>query len=302
MVLADSKIGHIGRLTIVVLFLEIHIDDAAGPHFVHVRSIESRNLGESARLNFVATIFGEEDGNIVAFKLCSTLVETRLGKARVAAPRVDVVTPEVDGVVTVATIKVGSQVIANLGIVVGGISDANSSVVLGLDIGLHVTNSSLDKSTGIGVGIVVGDFIASKETHDVGVAGKAVDDGGVASVEIIVPSRVGTNDGVAGRGQIGDNVDASIVQHLHALVVVGRRVDGVDTDGVGSHSRQVGDISLTLGSICQRVDVVIGGVGRCRGAVGAIFLFSTCQWLQQGQGALGADLGRRCLSCNWAQD
>jgi hypothetical protein len=51
-------------------------------------------------------------------------------------------------------------------------------------------------------------------------------------------------DGVFGSVDIEDKVDARVLEFLHARIVVGSVVDGVDTDRVDAQLLEFGDISL----------------------------------------------------------
>ena len=69
------------------------------------------------------------------------------------------------------------------GIIVGGISNTNGSVVLGLNVCLHVTDCRLHESGSISVVDIVRDFVASKETKDVSVVGHGINDSGVIGIQ-----------------------------------------------------------------------------------------------------------------------
>lgn len=249
-------------LTIVVGFLEIHINNATRPDSVHVRSIESLNFGESTGLHLVAAIFGEEDGDVVVFKFLGANIETGFLKAGITTPRINVISPEINGVFTVTAVEIVGQVFANFGIIIGGIAHSNGSVVSLLDVCLHVSNCSLDKGAGIGVGGIVGHLVTGKETQDVCVIGHGIDDLGVAEIQVIVPGRAVSNDGLARGRQISNHVDASICQHLHAWVVVCGRVDGIDTDGVGAQLSEERNVSRAFVGIGQGVDKIVCAITR----------------------------------------
>jgi hypothetical protein len=67
-----------------------------------------------------------------------------------------------------------------------------------------------------------------------------------------------TVERVLGRVGIECQVDTSIVEHLHALIVVLRVVDGVNTDGVDTERLEVGDIALQALNVEQRVLCISG--------------------------------------------
>lgn len=165
------------------------------------------------------------------------------------------------------------QVITDASVIVGGVTDEQGfTVLLGLDILLHVTNSALDERNRVGIVLVVGDLVTGKETNNIGVVGEGIDNASVAGVQVHVPLGVVTVDRLRRGGQIGDKVDAGVVKHLHALSVVGLGVNGIGTDDVGPQFLQVRDITLALLGVGQRVGVVAVGfvTVACAGAAGAI--------------------------------
>ena len=245
----------IGRLTKIIGFLEVHIHDTAGPDTIHIWTVECFDFSEFAGLDLVASVLCEEDRDVVAFKLLSAHIKARFAEAGVTAPGVDVVAPEVKGLFTIATVEVVSKVLANLSIVIGGIANANWSRDVVLDVRLHVTDSGLDESTGIGVGVVVGDLVSCEEAEGIRVFGEGIDHGGVPGVEVIIPCWARSDDGGAGRRQICDDIDSSVLQELHTLVVVLVWVDGVGSDRVGAQLGEVGNVSSAGGSIGERIFV-----------------------------------------------
>jgi len=260
--------------TEVVGLLEVHVDNTTRPDRSHVATVESIDFGETTRRWSVATILGEEDRDRVALKLLSAVSVSRSLVAGLTTPRVDVVSPEVNGAGLVRTaVEVVGHVLANGGIIVGRISNTNGSVVLALNVRLGVTDGSLDESACISVVWSVGDFVASKEAQDVGVRSKGVDDSGVPSVKLVVPLRVITVDGETWSRKVRHNVDAVVVQKLHALGVVGSRVNCIRANDVGTELLENWDIALARGVVCERIDVVIGAVVAAgRGTVARVIL------------------------------
>lgn len=51
------------------------------------------------------------------------------------------------------------------------------------------------------------------------------------------------------------DVDSSLIQHLHALIVVQAGVHRVDSDGIDTELLQIGDVSSTVGGIREGIDV-----------------------------------------------
>jgi hypothetical protein len=154
--------------TIVVTLLEIHVHDSSRPNTSHLVAIESSNFGEWTWLNVVATILSEESWDAVLLEF--------LG---ISAPRVDVISPEIDGLLRLSAVKVVLQFDANILVIVGGISNTNLTVTLCLDVCLGITNSSLDESTGVCVGWNIGNLVTSKETHNIVILLESIDNTGV---------------------------------------------------------------------------------------------------------------------------
>ena len=241
---ADAVAGG-GDETVFVGFLVVHVDDTAGPDIGHLVTVQDGNIGELAGTDFVATVLGEEGGDRVVCEFLGALLVAGCLEGGVTAPLVDVVTEEVDGVGGFVADQVVGDGFADGGIVIGGVTDGEgATVILLLDVGLHVADGGLDVCHRVGVVDLVGDFVSGEEADDVGVLGEGIDDLGVASEEIRVPGRVVRYDGFAGRGQIGDEVDTGIGEGGHTLIVVLAGVDGVGTDNVGAQLGQVGNIAL----------------------------------------------------------
>lgn len=152
-----------GGLTVVVLLLEVHVDNTTGPDTSHLGTVDSLNLGEDTGRGIVATVLSEESGDVVGLELLCPDIVSRLLEAGLSAPRVDVVTPEVDGLHSRSAVEVVSQVVTDLGIIVGSVTNTDLSVTLRLDVSLGITDRGLDEGTGVGVVSLVGDFVTSKE-------------------------------------------------------------------------------------------------------------------------------------------
>jgi hypothetical protein len=241
-------------LTKHVCLLEVHVHNASRPDTRHLLAVQSTDLSEETRTGSVATIFGEKDGDVVLLELLGSDVKARLLERRVTAPRVDVVAPKVDGGLLVTTIKVRGQVGTDISVVVGGIADTNLTVVLALDVGLGVADSRLDKSASHGVVGLVGNLVASEETHGVVVLHQLINHARVALIGLGCPSWVVSDDRVSRLRQVCNDVDASISEGVHACLVVRGRVDGVDTDGVCLDLLEVLDITLARRRVGEGVD------------------------------------------------
>jgi hypothetical protein len=232
----ERGLGGIVRLTVVVRLLEVHVDDTARENRAHLIPVQGSGLLEGAvggATDLVAAVLGEEDGNRVVLEEFDLLVIARRLDGLVAAPLVDVVAPEVDGVVLIAAVEVVSNVGADLRVIVGGVADAHPAIDILLDVGLDVAHGCLDVGRGWCGLVVVGDLVAGKEADHVAVLAEVVDHGGVALQQVDIPGGVVADDGQRGLAQVADDVNAGVVKELHALVVVGVGVDGISADHVG---------------------------------------------------------------------
>jgi hypothetical protein len=67
------------------------------------------------------------------------------------------------------------------------------------------------------------------------------------------PLRVVADDGQGGLREIRDDVDASLVQQLHALRVIRLRIDGISTDGVDAELLQQRHVLLAKVGLGERI-------------------------------------------------
>lgn len=245
------------KLTIVVSLLKVHVDDTTAEDSRHLVTIESSGFLEDtvgSAAGQVAAVLGEEDGDRVVGEESGLGVIARLLHGALTAPGVDVVAPEVNGVALVTAVEVVGHLGADIDVVVGGIADTHPAVLLGLDVGLGVTDSGLDKGRSRGVVLGVGHLVTGEEANDVGVLLHLVDDGRVAGVQVGVPAGGVTVDGHGGLAQIGEDVDAGGLEQRHTGRVVGRGVDGVGSDHVCAELLQQRDITLAVGLAGEGVD------------------------------------------------
>lgn len=242
--------------TIVVVLLEVHVDDTAREDVSHIIRVKGGGLLEDTAFSTVgdvATVLGEEDGDGVVLEEVDLVLVAGALDGVFTAPLVDVVAPEVDGLALVAAVEIVRHLGTDLSVVVGGIANTHPTVDVARDVVLGVTDSSLDVGRSVGVGGVVGNLVTGEEADDVAVLAHLVDNGGVALVESDVPPGVVAVDGGGGLGQIADDVDTGIVEELHAGAVVGSRVNGVGTDGVGASGGHDGNITLAGGLVGERI-------------------------------------------------
>lgn len=247
--------------TVVVILFKVHVDDTAGPDVGHLRGVEGRDIIKSTRLDDVAAILGEENRDGKVGKFLSAVSVTRGLKIDLATtPLVHVDAVKVSRVLSITAGKVVSKVATGIRVIVSGVTDRNAAVIFRFNVSLGITNSGLDKGRSVSVGVVVGNFVTSKETENVGVLSHFVDNSGVTVVQLDGPAGAFSRDGEAGLGKIGDNVDAVLGKQIKAFVVVNGGVDGVDTDNVGLELLEVRQVTLASGAVSQGVgEAVTGG-------------------------------------------
>lgn len=241
----DLTVAVDGDQTVVVSFLEVHVNDTTGPDVSHVLTVQGLDLGEFSWGDLVTAVLGEEQWDGQVSELLGSVLVTGLGVSGVTAPFVHVNTVEVSSLAVVTAGEVVGDSDSGVGVVVRGVTHWDFSVVLLLDVSLGVSDSSLDESGGVGVGCIVGDLVTCEEPQNVGVVGEHVDNGLVTVEDFQVPGRRLSVDGDLWGGQVGDDVDTGVVQSVHTLAVVQRGVNGVDTDNVSVQLLQVRDVSGT---------------------------------------------------------
>ena len=222
--------GRLG-LTIVVGLLKVHVHDAARPDLGHLVAVQSLHFLEAAGLYLVATVLGEESRDAVGRKFLRAFLIPRIFVGRVAAPRINIVAPEIDTLFSWAAVEIVSQNGASL-IVIRGIADTHWSVLPLLDVCFRVPDCGLDKSAGDSVVWRIGDLVSSKEAKCVCVVGQTVNHSCVPSVKRGIPLRFIAVNGGFRLAKISDHVYPSICEHLHAFGMVSGRVDSVCSDGI----------------------------------------------------------------------
>ena len=232
------------------------------------------NFRKRAGLYLVAAVFSEEGGDVVAREFLGPVLVGRGDVVGFAAPRVDVVPPEIDSRRRVTAVEIVGKLSTSL-IIVGGVSNSKRAVVLGDNVRFHVTHSRFHEGACNGVVWGVGNLIASKEAQGICVVGQRVNDRGVTGVQFRIPLGCITVDGCCRLTQIGDDVDPSVRKSVHTLRVVLGGVDGVCSDSVGLQLQEVGNVSCTRRGVGQRVCVRIGAGGSRSGAISSEVLCNT---------------------------
>lgn len=161
-------------------------------------------------------------------------------------PRVVVESEEVAASAIRAAVHVRSHLHAVLRNISGRVTNRDLAVTAGVDVRPHVTVGGLDIRGALGRLVVVDDLISREEHKRVVVLLERIDGSEDAlKVDLVVrPGGLLTVDGVERVVDIQGQVDASVGEGLHALIVVGRVVDAVDTDGVQAKLLELGNVTL----------------------------------------------------------
>jgi hypothetical protein len=216
---------------VVVVFLRPLEDQAAG-HDGHLLAVQRGDLVESARLDFVAAVLGEEDGDgAIAEHLDERVVAGCFEGRFAAAPRVGVQAQEVGArhvfaaVLGVVALKVGVCVCEDLADVGGGVTDWDGAVGVVGDVGFHLAGQGADvRRVLLGRVHGVHDLVSREEGESVGVVFEGLDHSEdvlevgfgvgrarVVAVDVLVVGR---------RVDVEDDVDSDGVEDGHAFVVV----------------------------------------------------------------------------------
>lgn len=132
-----------------------------------------------------------------------------------------------------------------------------------MDVLSHVTSDGFNVGGSAGGGIVIDDLVTGEEGQGVVVLGERIDGSeDVLEIEGVVRWCGGsTVERVLGGVDIEDQVDACRCQRVHACIMVGGVVDGVDSHGVNAELLEVANITLAAGFIGNGVDDLGGSSG-----------------------------------------
>ncbi|KAH3677698.1 hypothetical protein OGATHE_000352 [Ogataea polymorpha] len=217
--------------TIVVVLLEVHVHNASGPHVGHLVGEEGRDIGEFSRLDGVAAVLGEEDGNCEVGELL-----------------------EIGSLVLISAGEVVGRGDSGLGVVVRRVSDWNGTVSPVLHVLLHVSDGSLDERSGVSVGRVCDDLVSGKKSKHVVVLLHHVDHRRVSLVQGLRPLRVRGRDRQFRLRKIRNHIDARVLQERHAVAVVSVGIQSIHSDDIGVQLPQVRNVSFAGGLVGQRID------------------------------------------------
>lgn len=198
---------------------------------------------------------GLQDRDAVVAELLNLLVPAGTGEGVGVAPRVVVESIEVGSDSVLAAVHVVGHLVT-VGLDIGSaISDGDLAELARVHIRLDVTGHGLDKRSAVGGGIIVDDLVPGEKKKGVGVGSELLDCREDALEVDLVVGDLGRSavDRVLGGVDVESEVDASIGKGVHALVVRGSVVDGVDTDSVDTKLLELGNVALAAGLIRNRI-------------------------------------------------
>lgn len=237
--LLTRRLGHCrpAELTEIIGLLKVLVDNTTAHDLAHVGRVEGSGLIKgslSSSTGKIAPILGEKDGDRIVLEGLDETVISGFLKITRTAPRVDVVAKEVDGLVGITAVEVGRKVITDVGVVVGSIANAHPSVVLVRDVLLCVPDGSFDVGRRTSVVGLVADLVASEKAENIGISSHGIDDRLVVVEKLHVPRGIAAVNRKARLAEVGNDVDAGIIEQLHANGVVRGGIDGVCSDDVGT--------------------------------------------------------------------
>ena len=250
--------------SVLVAAFGVLVGQTAGVDAGHLGGVQSGDFLPLAGVG-VAAVLGEEEGETVAGEVLDLLVPAGGGEGRGVAPGVVIESEEVRALVITSAVHVLGH-LETVGVDVGGgVSNRNLTELVAGQERAHVTGDGLDIGGGLGGGAVVDNLVTGEEGKGVVVLGELLHGSeDVLQVDIVVGGLgVLTVEGVLGGVDVEDEVDASIGESVHALVVVGGVIDGVDTDGVQAEILEVLDVTLATVGIGD-------GVGKLGGTTGLV--------------------------------
>lgn len=253
--------------TILIVLHGVFVDETSAHGLSHFLAIDRLDFGENARLDFVATVFREEDGHGSLGKHFDEFVVTTSLVRSIAAPRVRVETKEVGvAIVTLVASNIAPGVLEDITDVGRGVPDRDLAVRMFRDILFQVTLDGLmqiislkdrmlleERATdpnvkgNVLVGLLVNNFIGAKEPKHIRISLESLDHGKDVLQVALVISRLGLLAvemlSVFRSVDVQKDVDTGGIEDGHALIVVDLRADVVDTNSI--------DLSAVLDGECS---------------------------------------------------
>ena len=224
---------------VLVLFLGPLVNQTAGECLGHFLAIQSLHLGKDTRLHLVAAILGEEDRQSSVGEVLGQNIEPAGLVRGITAPGVGVQPEEVGaraGGVLHLAFKVVGCVHQDIADICCRVADGNGTIALLGDVILHVTDDGPHVSRGQASGVLVDDFVSSKEAQSVVEGLEGLDH--TKDLVVVVIGVGGPGSGAVqvaigeGRVHIEDHIDTRRIEDGGALVVVKSGLQVIHTDGV----------------------------------------------------------------------
>ena len=200
-----------------------------------------------------------QDRNAVVAELLDFLIPTSTLEGLGIAPGVIIEGVEVRADRVLTAVHVVGHFIAVRFDIGSAISDGNFAQLASVQVRLNITSDGLNERSAVGCGIIVDDLITGEEEQCVGIGSKLLNGGEDAlEVDLVVRNlRRSTIDRVLWSVDIEGKVDTSISKGVHAGVVIGSVVHGVDTNGIDTQLLEFGDVALAAslvgnGILCVR--------------------------------------------------
>lgn len=267
--IAVAVLAHIARTVLAAnvdnailgLLVRVLVHYTARVDTGHLLAHERTKLVKLARGVLVAAVLGEEQRKAVVGEVLDLGVPARSGKVAVA-PRVVVEGEKVRADLIGTAVHVQGSLETAFRDIRSRVADRDGSQVLGLDVGTQITGDGLDVWSIELVANLVDDLVTGEECEGVLVLGE-FGDSSKDALEISGVVRQGGHGGgstvdrvalFATRVDIENEVDASISQKTHALGVIGRVVDRVNTDSVDTEVLEVLDVTAANVLRGKRVD------------------------------------------------
>lgn len=237
--------------TVAGALLGVLVDKTAGVDWRHlILVVQSGDSAESAGVGDASVLGKEERNAVVAVGLNLGAPARALVRRRVT-PGVVVEGEEVAALVVGTAVHVCGHLVTVAVDISSGVADGDSTVATAVAVLLEVASDSLNVRSAVGGVVIVDDFVTGEEKEGVGVVGESVycSEETLQVNSVVGRGRAGPVDGVLWSVDIESNVDSSVGERAHALVVACSVVDSVYSDGVDAKLLEVCDVALAGGGI-----------------------------------------------------
>lgn len=243
----------VGYDTIVIGFLHPFVDDGTAEGIHHVGAEYGGLVAEGTRAGNNAASLAEEDGNTIILRHLFEVGVAGGFVGSITAPLIRVDTVKINGCRFITANQIVLERRTQLLDISRRITDGDLAVFLPCHIRLDIGDGSLDVRGSGRTGVSCDDFVADPEAGQVVIGGEDIHDSCKGIKLLLVPRRASLLDLSREGVKIKPDIDASLVKDGHALIVVGRGINVVDTDGVRAECLHGIGISLALVSIHERI-------------------------------------------------